>query len=55
MNTTETTSDTSKLVYMAPKLTVVGSFEEVTQATHSGNHLDAGYPRGTPITNPIIS
>jgi hypothetical protein len=37
--------------YVAPKLTLVGSFEQITQRTGSGNHLDATYPYGTPRGN----
>ena len=45
MNTSETTQ---KLGYVAPKLTVVGSLEEITQRTGNGGHLDASYPAGYP-------
>jgi len=48
MNTSETVQ---KLGYVAPKLTLVGSFEQITQRTGSGNHLDANYPYGTPRGN----
>ena len=34
--------------YQAPKLTVVGSFEAVTQGTQSGNNTDRNFPPNTP-------
>lgn len=35
--------------YEAPKLTVVGSFEDVTKATNTGAQLDGTYVAGTPV------
>jgi len=48
MNASETAQ---KLGYVAPKLTLVGTFEQITQRTGSGGHLDANYPRGQPYGN----
>lgn len=39
-----------KQPYEAPTLTVVGTFEEVTQQTNSGPVLDAALPAGVPPT-----
>lgn len=39
-----------KRPYEAPKLTVIGSFEEVTQGTNVGLQLDAAIPNNTPIS-----
>jgi hypothetical protein len=41
--------------YEAPVLTKIGAFEEVTQATLIGTHLDKNYPVGTPIPGPVLS
>lgn len=40
----------AKRRYEAPTLTVIGTFEDVTQATTSGTHLDATLPVGTPLS-----
>jgi hypothetical protein len=34
--------------YQSPMLTVIGSFEEITQGTSTGNYLDKTFPVGTP-------
>lgn len=39
-----------KLPYETPHLTVIGSFEDVTQASSVGTHLDATMPVGTPLS-----
>ena len=39
-----------KQSYVAPKLSVIGSLEQITQATFTGADLDGQYPRGTPVT-----
>lgn len=39
--------------YEAPKVTVIGSFEEVTQATNSGIHADHTIPTGGVIVNAL--
>lgn len=35
--------------YEEPTLTVIGSFEEITQQTSVGTKLDAALPAGTPL------
>lgn len=35
-------------VYEAPELTVVGSFEQVTQGSATGNFTDRNFPTTTP-------
>ena len=35
--------------YVAPRLTVIGSLELITQATGSGGYIDGVYPRHTPV------
>lgn len=36
--------------YEAPAVTVIGSFEDVTQATSGGSRTDQTFPAGTPIS-----
>jgi hypothetical protein len=38
-----------KQSYAAPKLSVIGSLEEMTQATNAGGFFDGMYPTGTPV------
>lgn len=38
----------TKTAYEAPKLTVVGSFEALTQGTQNGNFTDRQFPDNTP-------
>lgn len=37
-----------KQPYEAPQVTVVGSVQELTLGTQTGNDLDATFPQGTP-------
>lgn len=37
-----------KMDYVAPVLTVVGTFETITQGSSDGEDLDAAFPVGTP-------
>jgi hypothetical protein len=37
-----------KEAYERPQLTVVGTFESITQSTGFGTKLDAAFPAGTP-------
>jgi len=39
----------TKLTYQAPAIAVLGSFEEITRGTTSGNYLDQSIPAGTPV------
>ena len=39
----------SKKQYETPALTVVGTFESITQGASSGSTLDATFPTGTPF------
>jgi dihydroorotase-like cyclic amidohydrolase len=39
----------SKKQYESPTLTVVGTFESITQAAQSGGHTDALFPPNTPF------
>ena len=41
--------------YEAPKLTVHGSLEDMTQGSSVGNSLDASFPAGTPKGNITFS
>lgn len=43
-------NNTQKKSYNAPRLTEVGSFEDVTQATKKGNVSDVAWPSQTPIS-----
>jgi hypothetical protein len=38
-----------KAQYEAPTLTVVGTFEDITQGQARGSQLDATFPTGTPF------
>ena len=38
----------NRLDYETPKLTEIGSFEEVTQGLDDGNFTDANFPTDTP-------
>lgn len=38
-----------KQTYEAPTVAVLGSFEEMTKATRTGQQLDQTLPTGTPI------
>ena len=40
-----------KQPYEAPTLTVIGTFEEVTQGTTAGDRLDAAIPAGTLVSD----
>ena len=42
-----------KQTYETPQLIELGAFEQLTQAGSTGMFLDATYPAGTPITDPI--
>lgn len=44
-----------KREYEAPTLTVVGTFEEITQAATTGSTLDATRPTGTPVSELTFS
>lgn len=46
---------TQKKEYAAPALTRMGDFEELTQSTTVGTHLDQNYPAGTPLSQLLIS
>jgi hypothetical protein len=41
----------NKAKYESPILTVIGSFEQVTNGTTSGAQTDAVLPRGTPVSD----
>ena len=41
----------AKANYETPTVTLVGSFEEVTQGTVGGAKLDAAIPVGTPLAS----
>ena len=45
----------SKKQYEAPVLTVVGTFETITQAASTGFALDGGFPVGTPVSDITFS
>ncbi len=45
--------DITKKPYEAPQLVVLGSFEEMTQATKSGANADQTIPAGTPIAGKL--
>jgi hypothetical protein len=45
----------SKEEYEAPVLNLIGSFEEVTQATNIGHHADAIIQAGGDITGHLTS
>jgi len=42
-------TQTEKLSYEAPKMTLVGSLEQVTQGHATGARTDAAFPTGTPF------
>lgn len=44
-----------KRCYEAPTLTVIGTFEQVTQATGVQDHLDKDYPVNTPFNQLTFS
>jgi len=44
------TETAMKQPYEAPALTVVGTFEEVTQGTNVGSQTDAVMPAHTPVS-----
>ena len=44
-----------KAAYEAPKITVVGTIEELTQGNKAGGRLDATYPTDTPTENLTFS
>ncbi len=46
---TQIETGSQKLAYEAPTLTLVGSFEAVTQGQARGGHLDATFPVQTPF------
>ncbi|CAN5359957.1 lasso peptide [soil metagenome] len=39
----------TKVVYEAPSITEVGTFESLTQGASTGTTLDATFPAGTPF------
>ena len=41
--------EASKTQYEVPTLTVVGTFESLTQGSAVGNQLDQTFPEGTPF------
>ena len=41
--------------YQAPKLALVGSLEQLTQGSHTGNNLDKSFPTDTPAANLTFS
>lgn len=41
--------------YEAPKLKLVGSLEEVTQGSSTGNRLDKAFPDNTPVNQLTFS
>jgi hypothetical protein len=45
----------SKKQYETPALTVVGTFESITQGASTGNALDATFPQGTPFNQLTFS
>ena len=44
-----------KAAYEAPKITVVGTIEELTQGNKAGGRLDSTYPTDTPTENLTFS
>jgi hypothetical protein len=44
-----------KKTYSIPQITVHGNVEVLTQKTRTGSSLDGDYPRGTSLTDPILS
>jgi hypothetical protein len=40
----------TKLDYVAPELSEVGSFEVLTQGLGFGGNIDADFPRHTPVS-----
>lgn len=40
--------DDGKLNYEAPKIAVLGTFEQITEGASDGTKLDASFPAGTP-------
>lgn len=45
----------AKQAYEAPALSVVGTFETITQSTGAGSKLDAAFPGGTPFEDLTFS
>jgi hypothetical protein len=45
----------AKQAYEAPALSVVGTFESITQSTGVGSKLDAAFPSGTPFNELTFS
>ncbi len=45
------TEYSEKAAYVTPTLVELGTFEQLTQGTDSGLHLDAAIPVGTPVTS----
>lgn len=41
--------------YETPTVTVVADLRELTLASHTGDHLDAAFNAGTPLTHITIS
>ena len=41
----------ARAAYVAPKLSLIGSLERLTQSTGTGGHLDAAYASGTPASD----
>jgi hypothetical protein len=45
---TDGTIENEKAAYESPVLTRIGAFEEITQGSPRGSHLDHPFPTGTP-------
>jgi hypothetical protein len=41
-------TENGRAAYESPVLTRIGSFEDLTQGSSTGPHLDATFPSGTP-------
>lgn len=40
-----------KLTYVTPAVQFLGSFEDITKGTSTGEHLDEAIPVGFPVTD----
>lgn len=54
-NLSASASNQEKLAYQAPALTVVGTFESITQAASTGNATDIAFASNTPISDLTFS
>lgn len=45
----------TKTAYEAPKMEAIGSFETLTQSTHTGNRLDVAFDQNTPLDQLTVS